>query len=59
MNFHWPKSKEKCHLNPWYVILWRLCTYPIMVVSAVAFYVSLIIFTTGFYKAEQFRKEYF
>lgn len=59
INFQWPKSKEKYYLNPWYVIVWRLCAYPLVAVSAAAFYVSIVIFEMDFYKSEQFRKEYF
>lgn len=59
INFHWPKSKEKYYLNPWYVIVWRLCVWPFLVISAVAFYISVAVFQMDFYKSEQFRKEYF
>ena len=59
INFQWPKSKEKYYLNPWYVILWRFCTYPLVIVSAVAFYVFMAMFRMDFYSSEQFRKYYF
>lgn len=58
INFQWPKTKQN-NWNPWYVILWRLFTYPLVAVSAAAFYLFMAMFHMDFYSSEQFRKEYF
>lgn len=59
INFHWPKTKERYWVNPWFIILWRLFTYPLVIVSAAAFYVSAAIFWMDLYNSERFRKEHF
>lgn len=52
-----PKKKTN-GLNPWYVILYRLCLYPIVLVFGIGFYISTLAFTLSPYSAEQFRKDY-
>lgn len=59
INFHWPKTKERPHYNPWYIILWRFLMYPLAAVSGALFYVITVLFWMDTYQAERFRKEHF
>jgi hypothetical protein len=53
----WPQTKTN-NMNPWYVILWRLCVYPFMCLFALGFYLSILL-TSSLYEAETFRKDWF
>lgn len=52
-------KKKGNSLNPWYIILWRICLFPFVIVFASAFYILTVLFHFDFWQAEKFRKDYF
>ena len=54
----WPATKRN-GMYPWYVIVWRLCVYPFLVLFGLGFYLSILLLTFSLYEAETFRKEWF
>lgn len=52
-----PKKKGN-GLKPWYAILCSLFFLPFVIVFGIGFYVSTVLFSHGFYSAEEFRKDY-
>jgi hypothetical protein len=53
----WPSTKRN-GMNPWYVILWRLCFIPFMFLFGLGYYLTILLSTLSFYQAETFRKDY-
>lgn len=54
----WPSTKRNS-MNPWYVIVWRICVYPFVCLFGLGFYLSILIASFSFYQAETFRKDWF
>jgi len=55
---NWPKGFYKKMYNPWWLLIWKVSTLPLVMLSFAVMYMSLLI-NQGLYSAEHFRKDLF